>query len=63
MFRSTIEKRHQYIAANSKSLEARLASTFANAGSGLKTSQPQRFPPIDDVFAALDRVASQAIAA
>ena len=63
MFRSTIEKRRQYIAANAKSRESHLASTLSKAGGGLLTAQLQRFPPIDDVFAALDRVASQAIAA
>ncbi len=63
MFRSTIEKRQKYLAANANSPEARSALTLVKAGSGVRASQSQRFPPIDDVFAALDRVASQTIAA
>lgn len=63
MFRSTIEKRLQYLAANAQSSELRSALNMQGAGNGLRASQPQRFPPIEDVIAALDSIALRAIAA
>jgi hypothetical protein len=62
MLRSTTEQEQLYLSAALRMPQARSTQTSPNLGSGRFEAQLQRFPPIEDVVAALDRIASRTIA-
>jgi hypothetical protein len=62
MFRSTAEQKQLYLTADlrtRRTLEERSMQTKVRPGCNHFESQLQRFPPIDDLVAALDRIASR----
>lgn len=62
MLRSTTEQEQLYLTAALRAPEPRSTQAKFKPGCGRFESQLQRFPPIEDVVAALDSIASRAIA-
>lgn len=63
MLRSTTEKNRLYLTADLRATDAMTLPSRERVTSGLFTSEMKRFPPVDDVLAAVDRIASRVIAA
>lgn len=63
MFCSTIEPKRLYLVAALRVPEVLSSKTMPQPGSGHFESRLHRFPPIEDVVAALDHIASHTIAA
>jgi hypothetical protein len=60
---STTEQEQLYLSAALRALDARSTQSTTAPGRSLFEAQLQRFPPIEDVVTALDRIASRTIAA
>lgn len=63
MLRSTMNKGCLYLTADLQATDALKKPVAERASTGLFTSELKRFPPVDDVLAAVDRIASRVFAA
>jgi hypothetical protein len=63
MVRTTTDQGIMYLTADLRPHEARFAQMAAKSAHLGHGSPFQRFPPIEDVLASLDRIASRGIAA
>lgn len=63
MLRSTTEKNRLYLTADLRATDAMTLPPRERAAASLFTAEMKRFPPVDDVLAAVDRIASRVFAA
>ena len=63
MLHSTTEPSRLYLTAELRAVDGLSVQPLQKAPTGLFTAELKRFPPVDDVLAVLDRIASRAFAA
>lgn len=63
MLRTTTEQSRLYLTADLRAIDALPVQKRQNALASRFPTDLTRFPPVDDVVAALDRIASRAFAA
>ncbi len=63
MLRSTTDKNRLYLTADLRASEVLTLPPRERVSTSLFTSEMKRFPPIEDVLASVDRVASRVFAA
>ena len=63
MLRSTMDKNRLYLTADLRATDAMTLPPRDRTPSKLFTTGLKRFPPVEDVLASVDRIASRVIAA
>lgn len=63
MLRSNTETTRLYLTADLRTTEALTMPTRERSASAIFATRIKQFPPVDDVLAAVDRIASRVIAA
>ena len=63
MLRSTMEKNRLYLTADLRATDAMTLPPRDRTPSKLFKTELKRFPPVDDVLASVDRIASRVFAA
>lgn len=63
MLRSPSEENRLYLTADLRAFDGQPLQKFQRSSGSLFPADLKRFPPVEDVVAALDRIASRAFAA